>query len=153
MKRHKAFQTLSHDHHHGLVLAQIVKSGSPEYKGLPKTSAGKRDYTLRSFEENLVPHFKKEEEILFPLARNKRKEISELVDELIVDHQKIYLLIERVKNSNSVEEDLNELGKLLESHIRKEERELFQELQKVLSEDELDNLESDLGIASSSCKV
>jgi hemerythrin-like domain-containing protein len=36
-----------------------------------------------------------------------------------------------------LEDVLDELGKLLEKHIRKEERELFIEIEKILSDDEL----------------
>ena len=37
-------------------------------------------------------------------------------------------------------EKLDELGNLLESHIRKEERSLFPEIEKILSEEELELL-------------
>lgn len=153
MKRHKALQSLSHDHHHGLLLAQLIKTGSPEYKGLPNTLNGKKDYALKSFEKDLVPHFRKEEDILFPVVKNKSKNINHLVEKLIAQHKQIYLLVGKIKASDSFQNDLDELGKLLELHIRKEERELFQEIQKFLNEDELNKLENDLGSSSSACKV
>lgn len=153
MKRQKALHSLSHDHHQGLILAQLIKAGSPEYKGLPTTLEGKKEYTLKSFTEDLVPHFAKEEEVLFPLAKNKSQKIGDIVDELISQHKQIYSLIDRIKESDSIEGDLDELGKMLEMHIRKEERELFQEIQKFLTEDELTKLENDLGSSSASCKI
>ena len=153
MKRHKALQSLSQEHHHGLLLAQLIKAGSPEYKGLPRTTADKKLYTINFFEENLIPHFKKEEEILFPLAKKKNPIIANLVNELIKQHKEIYLLISKLKISLQPENELDGLGKLLETHIRKEERELFQMIQEVFSEDEFEKLESELGEASSTCML
>lgn len=153
MKRHKALYSLSHEHHNGLMLAQLVKANSPEYKGLPKTIEDKKHYAEKFFEENLIPHFKKEEDILFPLAKSKGDEIEKLVEELIQQHKKIYSLIEMLKSSAQPEIELDELGKLLESHIRKEERELFQMVQKILSEDELEKLEKDLGSSTNACLI
>ncbi len=153
MKRHKSLQSLSQEHHHGLMLAQLIKSGSPEYKGLPNTVEGKVQHTIKFFEENLVPHFNKEEKILFTISKNKNAEIDRLINELIFQHKAIYSLVDKLRKSSEPEIELNELGMLLESHIRKEERELFQGIQNVLSESEMEKLEKDLGESSTSCKV
>ncbi len=143
MKRHKALQSLSHEHYHGLRLAQLIKVGSPEYKGLPRTMSEKKLYTIKFFEENLIPHFKKEEEILFPLSRKKNSNVE----------KQICLLIDKLKISTKPEVELDHLGKLLDAHIRKEERELFQIIQEILSEDELVKLEADLGDTSLGRKI
>lgn len=153
MKRHKALQSLSQEHHHGLLLAQLIKAGSPEYKGLPSTTVDKKLYTIKFFEENLIPHFKKEEEVLFPLTRKKNSNVENLVTELIKQHKEIDLLINKLKDSSQPEDELDELGKLLEAHIRKEERELFQMIQEILSKTELIKLESDLGETLFGCKI
>lgn len=153
MKRHKSLQSLSQEHHHGLMLAQLIKSGSPEYKGLPNTVEGKVQHTIKFFEENLVPHFNKEEKILFTISKNKNAEIDRLINELIFQHKAIYLLVNKLRKSSEPKIELNELGMLLESHIRKEERELFQDIQNVLTESEMEKLEKDLGESSTSCKV
>ena len=153
MKRHKALYSLSHEHHNGLMLAQLVKANSPEYKGLPKTIEDKKHYAVKFFEENLIPHFKKEEDIFFPSARGKSEKIEKLVEELIQQPNKIDSLIEIIKSSAQPEVELDELGKLLESHIRKEERELFQLVQKVFSADELEKLDRDLGSSTNTCLI
>ena len=153
MKRHKSLQSLSQEHHHGLMLAQLIKSGSPEYKGLPNTVEGKVQHTIKFFEENLIPHFNKEEKILFTISKNKNAEIDRLINELIFQHKAIYSLVDKLRKSSEPEIELNELGMLLESHIRKEERELFQSIQNVLTESEMEKLEKDLGESSTSCKV
>lgn len=153
MKRHKSLQSLSQEHHHGLMLAQLIKSGSPEYKGLPNTVEGKVQHTIKFFEENLIPHFNKEEKILFTISKNKNAEIDRLINELIFQHKAIYSLVDKLRKSSEPKIELNELGMLLESHIRKEERELFQGIQNVLTESEMEKLEKDLGESSTSCKV
>ena len=113
----------------------------------------KKLYTIKFFEENLIPHFKKEEEILFPLSRKKNSNVEKQIDELIEEHKKIGLLIDKLKISTKPEVELDHLGKLLDAHIRKEERELFQIIQEILSEDELVKLEADLGDTSLGCKI
>ncbi len=153
MKRHKALHSLSQEHHHGLMLAQLIKAGSPEYKGLPKTLEDKKSYTINFFKEDLVPHFQKEEDILFPASRGKTEEIDKQIDELIDQHKKIYSFIDKLEKSDSVQKDLDELGRLLEAHIRKEERKLFQMIQKELSAAELEKLENEIGKPSKSCNI
>lgn len=54
MKRHKALIPLSHDHHHGLLLAQLVKKNVPDYKGLHKNLEGKIKYILSAIEKKLL---------------------------------------------------------------------------------------------------
>ncbi len=153
MKRHKALHSLSQEHHHGLMLAQLIKAGSPEYKDLPKTLEDKKSYTIKFFKDNLVPHFQKEEDILFPISKNKNENIDKQIDELIDQHKKIYSIIDKLEVSDSVQKDLDKLGKLLESHIRKEERELFQMVQEALSAADLEKLENELGKPSDICNI
>lgn len=142
MKRHKALILLSHDHHRGLLLAQLLKKNAPPYKGLPKDISGKIQYAVNAFNLELVQHFEDEEKILFPLLKEKSAESNKLIDELISEHK---ILRENIlgfgDNKNPVE-IMDETGKLLEQHIRKEERILFQNAQNELSDDELDMIET-----------
>ena len=153
MRRHKALRSLSQEHHNGLMLAQLIKAGSPEYKGLPTTILEKKLFAIKFFEENLVPHFKKEEEILFPQSKNKNPVIKKLIADLVDQHRKIISLVNNLKTLSEPETVLNELGVLLENHIRLEERELFQMIQVVLSEEELLKIEADIGDSSPGCKI
>lgn len=139
LKRHKALQSLSRDHHDGLILAQLAKKDSPEYSQLPKTVAGKIEYAVSYFYDELVPHFRAEENILFPFMQGKDKEIDELVHTIVEEHRRIKSLVTKI-DEESNEDALDELGHLIESHIRKEERELFPKIQDLLSEDELTQL-------------
>ncbi len=144
IKRHKALHILSHDHHHGLILAQLIKKGSPQYKNLPKTIEGKKDYSIRFYNDELIKHFEDEEKILFPVVNGKDDEIDNLFEEIITEHKKIKQLISQLKSDEDVENTLDELGSILESHIRKEERILFGKIQEILTEDELTALENQL---------
>ncbi len=144
IKRHKALHILSHDHHHGLILAQLIKKGSPQYKNLPNTTEGKKDYSIRFYNDELVKHFEDEEKILFPVVNGKDDEIDNLIVEIITEHKKIKQLINRLETDEDVENTLDELGRLLESHIRKEERKLFPLIQNLLSNKELNHLENKL---------
>jgi iron-sulfur cluster repair protein YtfE (RIC family) len=144
LKRNKALHILSHDHHHGLLLAQLVKRGSPKYKNMPDNTAGKKDYSIRFYNDELIKHFEDEEKILFPILKGKDDEIDNLFEEIIIEHKKIKQLINQLETDEDVENTLDELGRILESHIRKEERILFGKIQEVLTEDELTALENQL---------
>jgi iron-sulfur cluster repair protein YtfE (RIC family) len=144
LKRDKALHILSHDHHHGLLLAQLIKRGSPKYKNMPDTTEGKKDYLIRFYKDELIKHFEDEEKILFPMVRGKKDEIDNLFEEIITEHKKIKQLINQLETDEDVENTLDELGHILESHIRKEERILFGKIQEVLTEDELTALENQL---------
>lgn len=137
MKRHPALHTLSHDHHQGLILAQQLKKGAPLYKGMPSTLEDKKEYTLQFYKSELVQHFKDEEEILFPSVSKKNEIVDSLITEVISEHREMESLVSELEKTNRLADVLDELGRLLEKHIRTEERELFVEIEKVLTEAEL----------------
>lgn len=83
IKRHPALIPLSHDHQTGLLLAMILKKETPQYRGMPGTTEGKLQLLQQRFEEELKPHFDKEENILFPFITGRLEEIDLLIDELI----------------------------------------------------------------------
>jgi hemerythrin-like domain-containing protein len=74
-------------------------------------------------------------------VKNLSPEIFSLVDELTDEHRQIFSLIEDVNSVTDKAEQLNKTGVLLEKHIRKEERKLFELIQQAMSEDELTSLE------------
>lgn len=125
MKRHKSLIALSHDHHHGLMLAQLIKKNAPAYKGLPTDLKGKVKYTLEAWEKELKLHFHNEENILFPFIKEADSEIDKLIIEIVAEHIEIKALVDKLEKTDNEEEILNELGYKLEAHIRKEERQLF----------------------------
>ena len=58
--------------------------------------------------------------------------------EIISEHKKIKQLVVQLESGENKSDILNELGVLLELHIRKEERILFVEIEKLLTEDEFE---------------
>ena len=152
MKRHKSLIPLSQDHHNGLMLAQLIKKGAPEYKGLPSDINGKVQYTIESWENELKIHFLNEEKILFPSVMGKYSEIDMLIDELINEHKEIKQKIDKLKIQDDLQNSLNDLGNFLEKHIRKEERILFQKLQESCL-DELEEIEDKIMPANTSCRI
>jgi len=144
MERHKALHSLSHDHHHGLILSQLIKKDSSLYKNLPETTEEKKDYSIRFYNDELIRHFEVEEKVLYPLVNNRAREIDSLFEEIIAEHQQIKKLITKLESNDDVEDTMDELGYLLESHIRKEERKLFPLIQNLLSDEELIHLENKL---------
>ncbi len=140
MKRHKSLYKLSHSHHHGLVLAQLIKKNAPAYKDLPVTLEGKIKYTKKAFEQDLLPHFYDEEKILFPMLYGKSREADAECDEIKEEHRRIKELVELLDKSNDKEKVLDDLGNLLTAHIRKEEKGVFMKAQSILTEDELSKL-------------
>jgi hemerythrin-like domain-containing protein len=53
-------------------------------------------------------------------------------------------LINTLENSDNLESTMDELGWLLEQHIRKEERELFPAIEEILTEGQLSELKTKL---------
>lgn len=144
MKRHPALHTLSHDHHQGLILAQQLKKGAPQYKGMPSTLEDKKEYTLQFYKSDLIQHFKDEEEILFPSVSKRNESVDSLVEKVISEHRNMEILVNELEKTNNLEDVLDEFGILLEKHIRTEERELFVEIEKILTEAELSHISQKL---------
>ena len=77
-----------------------------------------------------MPHFKIEEEYLFPVLGEEH----ELVKKALADHRRLQRLFEEDKD---VARSLSLIEEELEQHVRFEERELFNEIQKHAIEEQL----------------
>ncbi len=139
MKRHPSLVPLSKEHHDALILAQLVKKNAPVYKGLPETVEGKKDYALAMFCNHLLPHFKKEEAIL-QQVEGCHQSIDRLAGIIIEEHKELVVLFSQLESDPDTASVLDKTGYLLESHIRKEERELFPLIQEYCSEEILQQL-------------
>lgn len=131
IKRYKALQPLSREHHQGLLLCWKIK------KGISKSVAPERiaDYVNWFYEHYLKPHFEVEERQLFPILGNEHP----MVKQALAEHQHLMGLI-----LNQLPDEIETFGIALEQHIRFEERQLFNELQTKASADELSHLEKQL---------
>ena len=140
MPRHSSLVPLSHDHHEALLIALRLKKGgrASQHDHLWPTDLRKQLHSLRLFfERELLPHFKLEEEILFPVAITI-EELHDTVTGLLTQHQKMREMIDTISRSEVDNPDLKKVladfGILLESHVRTEERELFPKLEEAEKE-------------------
>ncbi|MGB7946134.1 MAG: hemerythrin domain-containing protein [Candidatus Binatia bacterium] len=125
--RHASLIPLSQDHHHGLALAlRCRKQALGQIR--PMGAEGLRERAkefLVFYTNNLIPHFRAEEEVLFPLVRSAVPESEEMIGELERHHTEIRKAIPQLEAGANLGKLIFDLGDLLERHIRKEERELF----------------------------
>lgn len=145
MRRDPVLIPVSRQHRRLLMLAQLLKRNAPPYKGLPDTLAGKIAYASALRQTLLTAHTRYEEQVLFPFFRTAGGAISQLTDELEAEHQEIERLFQALASlapegilpeATAPQAALlaDQLGHLLERHIRKEERELFQQVQAFFGE-------------------
>jgi iron-sulfur cluster repair protein YtfE (RIC family) len=138
MKRHPKLKKLSEEHQNALVAAMALKGERtlPLELGWPSEPDKKRDRFLRFAENHLFAHFKEEEAKIFPLAEAYSTEGRHLCEMLRMEHQ---IMKEQIELLRSAKDDglarlLVQLGYNLEEHIHREERDLFELLQKDLPE-------------------
>ena len=131
MKRHEYLIPLSRFHRSALFLAQMCKQNGPVFKGYPTTSVEKATYALDFYERDLKQHFDIEESIVFPRISGISHDLDNLVSTAREDHDNLRSRFENLHQGTDLVSDLDQLGKLLERHIRMEERQLFQLLQDV----------------------
>ncbi len=119
MKRHEALVALSHDHHRTLVEARRLRRAADG-----EDPAGAVAPFLDFFTAHVVPHFREEEETLFPLVAGS-DEARPLLVQALLDHQLLHASVARLDDSPDPRAAMLEIGELLDAHVRREERELF----------------------------
>jgi hemerythrin-like domain-containing protein len=128
-KRHPSLIPLSHDHHHGLVLAFRLREGLPRHRQPADNPQRQAEDATRFFHDNLVAHFRAEEEVLFPVIRAYVPHAATMLDTLTAEHgemrTRIEILTQVAPDTATLETRLKAFADLLERHIRREERELF----------------------------
>lgn len=144
--RHPSLIALSHDHHHGLALAlRCRKQALGQMKPLGMQGLKERTNEVSDFmSKKLGPHFKAEEEVLFPLLRTCVPESDSLIENLSEEHRQIRRMAARLENSANLSKGLFDLGDLLERHIRREERELFPLFEKHVAEIEAKRVKGEI---------
>lgn len=144
MKRHSALIPFSHDHRKSLMVAQMMKRNAPAYVGMPVELTDKLQYVHMHFVMDMLPHFEKEESILFPYVSGRSADIDKMIEELKTEHIEIQHQFNALPAVADQITALDTAGHLLERHIRKEEREFFEMIQKVLTDEELIELQNKL---------
>lgn len=121
MKRDPALIALSHDHHRTLVMARRLRRAVE--RGDADRASRLADFA-RFYANVTVPHFREEEEVLFPLVSD-HDEARPLVVRALLDHQRLHALSQQLEHPPDPRGLMRELATLLEEHVRYEERELF----------------------------
>lgn len=132
MLRDKSLIPLSHQHHNGLALGVLVRRALAEDAG-PENVERQARRIVERYEIELTNHFAIEEEVLFPACP------AELVGPLIEEHRRMEALVEKLRSEPCLE-TVEEFLELLRGHIRREEDELFERIQRELPRETLDRL-------------
>ena len=128
IKRNENILPLSREHHFSLLFGWKVR------EGLKKGIAAERivKYVDYFWRENLSLHFKEEEATLFAATED------DLVKKALSDHAEIKAAVEALlSNKQHQVAQLEKIARLVDAHVRLEEREVFPHLEKKLSEEEL----------------
>jgi hemerythrin-like domain-containing protein len=133
MLRDPSLIPLSRQHQHALALCVRIERA---------LQAGRVDLNAwqeeveRHFAQEIQFHFAAEERALFPKAK-RFPELASLVEELGHEHVRLRESFACAKERALDRAELGAFAKLLSGHIRKEERQLFEAMQKVVEADEL----------------
>jgi hemerythrin-like domain-containing protein len=151
MLRDKALIPLSHQHQHCLALCvrldRAIQAGEVDLEAWQAE-------IQQMFEQEITFHFAAEEKELFPAAA-RYPELQALVQELITGHANLRSFFSRAAARSLQVAGLQALVEKLASHIRKEERELFEGMQRLMKPEELSvvgiALQQSLANASNGC--
>ncbi len=141
-RRHATLIPLSHQHQHALALAVIIRRRFGIEKGEKAWREEQVEKIQKAWAAELNGHFEVEEALLFPEMERYLGKIR-LVEELLRDHRSIRGLIKLLGTSSDYSL-LDGFGALLESHVHKEERELFAEFEKRMPAEEARKLGAEI---------
>jgi len=82
----------------------------------------------------MEPHFTEEETILYAPVKD------DAVKKALEDHAEIKYLVATLDTSKTITQQLSALAEKVDEHVRYEERELFPHMEKVLNEEQLENI-------------
>ncbi|MGI8599790.1 MAG: hemerythrin domain-containing protein [Chitinophagaceae bacterium] len=131
LKRSNEIAPLSREHHEGLLLVWKIRKGITNGTSVKTISS----YIKWFWENYLLNHFKKEETVLIEYVPVENKHVKQMFEE----HRVIVDKIAEIENQPN-EKLLLEFSTLLEAHIRFEERVLFNEIEQILSAEQLEKL-------------
>jgi hemerythrin-like domain-containing protein len=153
MLRDKNLIPLSHQHQH--VLALCVRVERAIQAGEVDLEAWQGEIQ-QIFEQEIAIHFAAEEKELFPAAA-RFPQVKLLVEELVAEHVALRDFFARAAGRALDGAGLQTFVEKLAGHIRKEERQLFEEMQRLMSPRELaalgTALEKALADASTACML
>jgi hemerythrin-like domain-containing protein len=133
MLRDKNLVPLSRQHQHALALCVRINRAP---LSTPRELDAWQAEIQQHFKQEIQYHFAAEEAALFPAAR-RFSELRSLVEGLIADHTQLRNYFTNATNRTLDREALHKFAELLSTHIRKEERQLFEGMQKQMTPEEL----------------
>jgi hemerythrin-like domain-containing protein len=136
MLRNPGLIPLSRQHQHALALCVRIERALPA--GSVDLNGWQREIE-QHYAQEIRFHFEAEEELLFPAA-NRLAELKPLVEDLRAEHRRLREIFGRAGKRKLNESALREFAALLSGHIRKEERQLFEALQKRLGTEKMNSL-------------
>lgn len=140
MLRDKSLIPLSHQHQHALALCVRIERASP----IPQDDVGAwQEEITQLVQSEIALHFAAEEQIVFPAAE-KFEEFSALVKQLISEHANLRTMFTKMQEDGLSSNEILVLARSLSAHVRTEERQLFERMQQLLSNEELGVLGSKL---------
>ena len=137
MAGQKNLHSISHDHFTGMMLTQIIRKGNSVNDDFLKNIDEKVNYTIHFYDQELANHFYLEEQILFPLVRGLSEEIDGIINRIVDEHQFVTELVKELNFKTDLENKLDRISRVLEEHIKLEERVLFPKIHEALSDNEL----------------
>jgi hemerythrin-like domain-containing protein len=140
VRRLAALAPFSEVHQHELVHARrLVRAAD----AAPEERLAAASAYVQTFFAQTVEHFRREEEELFPLYVLHAGSTPTL-ERVLAEHMQLHGLVRALRTHVAAGEappdELRALGSLLSDHVRIEERELFDEIQRVVPAAELERL-------------
>lgn len=138
MAEMNAFSLLREDHERISGLFDLFMNAS---------SLNEKLILFQQIKEDMELHSIIEEKVFYP-ALSRFYELTDLIDRSYEDHDEIEDLIEEVDqmepDNGDFNDAVNELRGIFSRHVEEEERRVFIEARKLLSEDELSDMASEM---------
>ncbi|MDE3124444.1 MAG: hemerythrin domain-containing protein [Bacteroidota bacterium] len=134
IKRTKAMQPLSRQHHNGLLFCLLLKKGVAKQASVKIIS----DFGIQFWQNELQYHFHLEEMYLIDLGNTYPVLVNGL-QKMMYEHGIIHTYFKKM-GIHITYEEITQLSELLEKHIRFEERILFPHIESIISSDALQRI-------------
>lgn len=125
MRRHESLTPLTHDHHHALVQVRRLRAAADGSDDDRRVVAME---FLEFFHSDTIPHFREEEEAVFPLVVEDG-DMRGTLERVMMQHLRIHSLVGKLEaeceQASPEPGTLSKLAATLEHHVRFEEKVVF----------------------------
>jgi hemerythrin-like domain-containing protein len=142
MRQCSASRQLAHEHQRAVAAAQRLEmAASGGGSALPA-----RTRFLRAWNEEIVPHYRREEEILLPELAHRVSEADAVIVLTLADHDVLRRLVREISRApvERLAPLAEEIRARLSEHVRFEEESLFPALEEKLGRHRLSELAGEL---------